>query len=134
MSAVKKIFNVLSWIITILFQVASGQIAGRIAITIGQGKVLESIIFLWIGIAVGVFLIGALAILLRRSIYPKKYLSRLGLTSLGVLIPIAILVAVGLSQGFYSEIFNNGLGLMLKRLAYIFGMIGFYIPGWIKSK
>ena len=134
MSAIKKILNVLAWIITIVFQIALGQIAGTIAIAIVQGKMPESMILLWVGITVGVFLIGALAILLRRTIRPKKYLFRLGLTGLGVLIPVAILIAVGLNQGFDSEIISGGLGLILTLLASILGMIGFYIPGWIKSK
>ena len=134
MSTGKKILSVLGWIITVILQVAFGQIAGTIALAIGRGKMPESMIFLGIGIAVGVFLIGALAILLRRAIQPKKYLSRLGFTVLGVLIPLAILVAIGLSQGFDSEIINGGLGLLLTLLASILGMIGFYVPGWIKRK
>lgn len=134
MNAVKKILSVLGWILTIMFQIAFGQIAGTFALAIGQGKMPESMIFLGIGIAAGVYLIGALAILLRRAIRPKKYLARLGLTCVGVLIPIAILVAVGLSQGFDSEIINGGLGLLLTLLASILGMLGFYIPGWVKRK
>ncbi len=134
MNAVKKILSVLGWIIAIMFQIAFGQIAGTFALAIGRGKMPESMIFLGMGIAVGVYLIGALAILLRRAIRPKKYLFRLGLTCVGVLIPIAILVAVGLSQGFDSEILNGGLGLLLTLLACILGVVGFYLPGWIKRK
>ncbi|MBI4731996.1 MAG: hypothetical protein HY781_07700 [Chloroflexi bacterium] len=76
MSTVKKILSVLGWIITIVLQIAFGQIAGTFALAIGRGKMPESMIFLGIGIAVGVYLIGALAILLRRLIRPKKYLAR----------------------------------------------------------
>ncbi len=134
MSTGKKILSVLGWIITVILQVAFGQIAGTIALAIGRGEMPESMIFLGIGIAVGIFLIGALAILLRRAIQPKKYLSRLGFTVLGVLIPLTILVAIGLSQGFDSEIINGGLGLLLTLLASVLGMIGFYVPGWVKRK
>lgn len=134
MNSVRKILNVLVWIITVVLQVALGQVAGTIALAIGQGKMPESMFLLWIGIAVGVFLIGALAILLRRAIQPKKYLSRLGFTSLGVLIPVAILSVIGLSLGFNSEIINGGLGLLLTLLASVLGMIGFFLPGWIKRK
>ncbi len=134
MSAFMKFLSVLGWIITIVLQIAFGQIAGTFALAIGRGEMPESMIFLGIGIAVGVYLIGALAILLRRAIRPKKYLARLGLTCVGVFIPIAILVAVGLSQGFDSEIINGGLGLLLTLLASVLGMLGFYIPGWVKRK
>ncbi len=134
MSTGKKILSVLGWIITVILQAAFGQIAGTIALAMGGGKMPESMIFLGIGIAGGVFLIGALAILLRRAIQPKKYLSRLGFTVLGVLIPLAILVTIGLSQGFDSEIINGGLGLLLTLLASLLGMIGFYFPGWVKRK
>ncbi|MEW6093532.1 MAG: hypothetical protein AB1531_06155 [Chloroflexota bacterium] len=134
MSAVKKIFSVLGWIITIVLQIAFGQVAGTFALAIGQGRMPESMIFLGMGIAVGVYIIGALAILLRRAIRPKKYLARLGFTCVGVLIPIAILVAVGLSQGFDSEILNGGLGLLLTLLACILGVVGFYLPGWVKRR
>ncbi len=134
MNSIKKVLNVLVWIITILLQIAMGQIAGTIALAIGQGKMPESMFLLWIGIALGVFLIGALAILLRRAIQPKKYLSRLGFTSLGVLIPVAILLVIGLSQGFDSEIINGGLGLLLTLLASVLGMLGFFLPGWKKRK
>ncbi len=51
-----------------------------------------------------------------------------------VLIPIAILVAVGLKEGFDSEVINGGLGLILTVLANLVGTIGFYIPGWCKGK
>jgi len=131
---IKKILNVLAWIITFALQIALGQITGTVALAIGRGKMPGSMILLWIGITIGVFLIGALAILLRRSIRPKKYLFRLGMTGLGALIPIAILIFIGLSQGFDSEIINGGLGLILTLFACILGMICFYIPGWIKNK
>jgi hypothetical protein len=134
MNAVKKILDILAWIVTILLQVATGQVAGTLALAIGRGQMPASLFLLGLGIGVGVFLIGALAILARRAIRPKKFLSRLGLTLAGVLIPIAILAAVGSSQGFDSEILNGGLGLLLTLLACILGTLGFYIPGWIKGK
>ena len=134
MNTLKKIFSILGWIITIVLQIALGQIGGTLAIAIGQGKMQESMILLWVGITAGVFLIGALAILLRHAIHPKKYIFRLGLTCLGALIPITVLLIFGLNQGFDSEIISGGLGLILTLFASILGLIGFYIPGWIKSK
>ncbi|MBI2845760.1 MAG: hypothetical protein HYX86_04350 [Chloroflexi bacterium] len=72
--------------------------------------------------------------MLRQAIRSKKFLARLGFPALGALLPLAVLLAIGVSQGFDSEILNAGLGLILSVLATVLGLIVFYVPGWIGSK
>lgn len=130
----KKLLSVLGWIVTILLQGVIGYLAGVVGLGIGRGAMPVSIIFMWLAITLGLFLVGALALLLRRAMRPKRYLARLGVAALGVMIPLAIMVAVGLSQGFDSEALSGGLGLLLPLLATILGLVGFYVPGWVGSR
>ncbi|MFH2039072.1 MAG: hypothetical protein ABIJ65_06520 [Chloroflexota bacterium] len=78
--------------------------------------------------------LGALAIAMRKSIQPKKYLARLIFAFAGMLVPIAVLIAVGTSQGYDSELINGGLGMLMTVLAVILAIVGFYLPGWFKKK
>lgn len=130
----KKLLSVLGWVVTIPLQGVVGYLAGVAGLGVGRGAMPVSIIFMWLAITLGLFLVGALALLLRRAMQPKRYLARLGVAALGVLIPLAIMVAVGLSQGFDSEALSGGLGLLLPLLAAVLGLVGFYIPGWMRSR
>ncbi len=133
MNTLKKILNFFAWLITLLLQAALGMVAGTVGVGIGQGKMPDSLLITGLGIVIGVFLVGALAIAVRKSIQPKKYLPRLVYAFIGMLVPMAALVAVGTSQGYDSELIDGGLGLLMTVLAVLLAIIGFYLPGWFKK-
>jgi hypothetical protein len=128
MGIVKKVLDWLAWIITISLQVITGLIVGEAAFNLGFGKMPISIIQMWLGMTLSIFLIGALAISLRKTIVPKKYLARASFVALGVILPLAILAAIGVALNADNEIINSEPDSVLPILAPIFGMIGFYIP------
>jgi hypothetical protein len=134
MSAGGKFLSGLGWLITIPLQVIIGYLAGVFALGIARGALPVGILYIWLGITLGIFLMGALVLLVRRAIRPKKYLARLGFTLLGAAIPLAILWALGTSQGFDSQAIQGGLGLLLPILAAILGLVGFYVTGWFGRK
>ncbi len=142
MDIAKKFVSPAVWIITIYLQVVIGQIAGHIAFQYGEGKIPASTICMWLGITLGVFSIGALAISLRQSISPK-YLARFGFTAIGVIIPIAIIATFGYSGNGDHEPLYSGLEFLNStRLgsfifffaAPIMGSVGFYLAYWFRAE
>jgi len=123
----KKFLSILGWIITIPIQFALGYMAAVIALGAGQGAMPISAIYMWVGTSLGVFAVGAIALLLRRAVQPKRFGARLLGAAVGVLIPYAIMLILGMTQGFDSM--NQGLGLILPILAALLGLIGFYVAG-----
>jgi len=134
MNTLKKILNFFAWLLTLLLQAALGMVAGTFGVGMGQGRMPISLVYTGLGIFIAVFLLGALAIAMRKSIQPKKYLARLIFAFAGMLIPIAVLISVGTSQGYDSELINGSLGLLMTVLAILLAIVGFYLPGWCKKK
>ncbi len=115
----KIILNILTWIISVTFQIVTGFVVGYIFFAEGYGNIL----FLWIGITLGVFLVGILGTILRKTISPKRYFLRLGLTALGVSLPFVVFYRTDLF--FYNadyEIFP-----LVPFLAIAIGIMGFYV-------
>ena len=92
-------------------------------------------LLMWVGIALCIFLVGAIVILSNRTIYPKRYLLRFGLTSLGALIPLAIVFSLGgFALNADHEILNSidDLEGILIILSLLLGLLGFFSPSWIR--
>jgi hypothetical protein len=123
-----KILDWLAWVITIPLQVVLAFIVGEFILLLGNREMPISIIQLWLTTTLSIFLIGALAISVRKSITPKKYLIRICFVALGVLLPLAILSIIGVAFNADNEIINSEPGMYLPLLAPILGTIGFYIP------
>lgn len=143
MGWVRKIASVIIWTITILAQVKFSFFAGMIVFPAGGGQIPISVLFMWLGTTLGIFLIGALPLSLMRSISPKQYLARLILTALVVLIPLAIISTFGYALNGDKEIIGSGLDFFnfTNVGTYIFlfsapvlGVLGFYIPNWISAE
>lgn len=134
MSTVKRVLSVLGWIITIPVQAVVGYCVGYLAPLFDARQILIAPLIMWLGITISLFLVGGLAILLRRSIRPKRYLARLGLTALGAFIPMAILTAMDPPYGLRFEIVSTHTEFDLLYLAIVLGLVGFYVPGWIRRK
>ncbi len=121
MKTIKWILNVAAWIIVIFFQIVYGFSVGVFAFTEGYGN----IIFMWVGMTLTVFLIGAVNITLRKAIKPKRYFARLGLTSLGVAL---------ISYIYYQYDFHYGWDYFFESWVPLFaplaGLIGFHLVDW----
>jgi hypothetical protein len=131
MSVAWKILNIIGWIVTLLLQILLGLFLGFVFSVIGRSTWLLDFISLWLGDTIGVFAVGALALLLRRSTQPKIYLLRLGATALGALMPILILIVLVLTLGYESDVIQGRWGAILTMLAVVTGLAGFYIPSWL---
>ena len=134
MNSFKKILRFFFGLITILLQGAAGMLAGTLAVGMTQGQMPISLIFTGVGIWMGVFLVGAVALALRRNVKPKKYMLRLLVSLAGAAIPIAILIFFGAAKGYDNPTISDGLGLQMTILAAVLGIIGFYAPGWFGRK
>ncbi|MFH2039078.1 MAG: hypothetical protein ABIJ65_06550 [Chloroflexota bacterium] len=134
MNTLKKILNFFAWLLTLLLQAALGMVAATFSVAVGQGRMPISLVYTGLGILLGVYLLGALAIAMRKSIQPKKYLPRLVFAFVGMLGPILVLYLVGNSQGYDSEIISGGLGLLMTGLAVLLAIVGFHLPGWFRKK
>lgn len=134
MSTVKRVLSVLGWIITIPVQAVVGYCVGYLAPFFAEEHLLIPPPVMWLGITISLFVVGGLAILLRRSIRPKRYLARLGLTSLGAFIPMAILTAMDPPYGLRFGIVGTHAEFDLLYLAILLGLVGFYVPGWIRRE
>ena len=128
----KKFLSILGWIVTIPLQLALGYLAAVIATGAGRGAMPVSVIYMWVGTSLGIFAVGAIALLLRRAVQPKRFGARLLGAAVGALIPYAIMLIIGMTRGFDS--LNQGLGLILPILAALLGLIGFYVAGGKNKK
>src|SRR5215208_1117758 len=81
-----RILSWFAWLITIALQVIVGYIVGVLAFLIGNGEMPISIILMWLGMTLSIFLIGTIAISLRKTFVPKKYFARIGFVALSVLV------------------------------------------------
>lgn len=125
---VRKILDTAGWIVTILLQVLLGLFLGFVFSVIGRSTWLLDFMSLWLGDTIGVFAVGAVALLIRRSMQPRIFLPRLGATALAAMLPILILILLVLSAGYESELIQGGLGALLTMLTPVSGVLGFYAP------
>lgn len=128
-----KILAVLGWIITIIFQALLGLFMGYIFSIVGYNTWLTTILSLWVGDAIGIFIVGATSLALRPSVQPKNYFMRFSASAFGALLPIAVLIVLSYITGYDSDLIQGGWGAMLTVLSIVTGILGFYIPSWIGS-
>ncbi len=124
MNTLKKVLSGILWVSTIFLQLIAGLIAGYITFAEGYGNIL----FMWLGITFGVFLVGTLGILFRTAIKPKWFFLRLGLTAFGVMPPLLIFYFVD-DFFFYSADYETPL--LFPILATCAGMAGFHLVSWL---
>jgi hypothetical protein len=126
MKIVKTTLNIAAWVIAIVFQIVMGFIVGYTFFAEGYGN----IIFMWIGMTIGIFLMGMLVTVFRRTISPKRYFLRLGLTALCVSVPLIVFYRS--KQFIYNADYETPP--FFPFLAIIVGIIGFYVIGWLKTE
>ena len=113
------------WVIAILFQTLTGLVAGYIFFAEGYGD----IVFMWLGITLGVFVSGVLVTIFRKAFQPKKYLLRLGLIGLCASLPLIIFYQTDLF--FYNADYETPPEFPL--LAVLMGVLGFYVFRWLNN-
>jgi hypothetical protein len=127
----RKILNVIGWVVTILLQALLGFFVGYIFSVVGYNTWLSTILSLWVGDTIGIFIIGAISLALRHSMQPKSYFMRFSACAFGALIPIGVLILLSITSGYDSDLIQGGWGAILTVLSVATGILGFYVPGWI---
>lgn len=113
------------WVIAILFQALAGLVTGYIFFADGYGD----IVFMWLGITLGVFVIGVLVTIFRKAFQPKKYLLRLGLSGLCASLPLIVFYQTDLF--FYNADYETPLEFPFA--AVLMSILGFYIFRWLNN-
>lgn len=127
----RKILYVTGWIVTIILQALLGFFMGYIFSIVGYNTWLSTILSLWVGDTIGIFIIGAISVAMRPSVQPKNYFMRFSACAFGALLPIAVLIVLSFSKGYDSDIIQGGWGAILTVLSVMTGILGFYIPSWV---
>jgi hypothetical protein len=127
-----KSFHTTSSILLILFQVMIGLLGFVISGKMSQSSWLINMLFLWLGVTIGMYL-GGVPFFFQASFNPKKSFERLISTALGAFLPVFVLILLGIGLGVHNSIYH-ALAPILAFLALALGLLGFYIPGWISKK
>lgn len=126
MKGIKELLNFVAWIFTVLLQIVGGMVGGYLMFAEGYG----SLIYMWFGMTMSIFGIGALAILFRPAITPKNYILRLGLVAAVTAVPLVIFYFSPLF--FYNADYETPPEFPF--LATIMGVACFYSLGRLKTK
>jgi hypothetical protein len=127
----KKVLNIAGWAVVVILQALLGTFSGFILSGTGYNTWLSYLLSWWVGDTIGVFIIGAIALALRRSVQSKNYFMRFTACAFGALLPIGVLIMLSYISGFDSDLIQGSWGAMLTVLAVVTGILGFYVPGWI---
>lgn len=125
MKTAKAALHGFLWIIIILFQIVVGFVTGYNFFAEGYGD----LVFMWLGITLGVFVIGLVSTVFCKTFQPKKYLVRLGLSGLCASLPLIIFYQTDLF--FYNADYETPLEFPL--LAVLMGILGFYVFHWLNN-
>ena len=142
----KFLVHLFGWLLTIIFQVVASYLVIFILSIIFSGVDttshpgwLASLLVIWIGFIIGISLIGLIAIGWIWKGVPMLTRNRLVGTIIGALIPLLILLPVGYSvpvgdigTRFY-DLVTDKWQPILAQASLFTGILGFYIPGIIKS-
>ncbi len=146
MGAIKFILRIIGWLATIIFQVAGSFLTTFLFSLLFGWVEIESrlgwlaILFVvWVSYMIGINLVGQVAL---RWVWKSDKLlvaQRLIGTALGAIIPLLILIPIGFSvpmraEGtqYYDLVTNNWQPIMAQASVFT-GIIGFYLPGLLKS-
>ncbi len=127
-----KPFHISSSILLILFQIAIGLLGFVISGKMSQSSWLINMLFLWLGITIGMYL-GGVPFFFQKSFTPKKSLVRFAATALGASFPVLLLILLGIGLGIHNTIYI-ALAPILAFLALALSLLGFFMPGWFLQK
>jgi hypothetical protein len=139
----KKILSILGWCLTIFLQGLCGYLVGCLL----NGKysfppmgMIPFPMTFWAGISLGVFVFGMAVLAIRKQFQRRELPPRLALTAAGAFIPV-ITTQLWNSIRFRPMPLSGFAGALIMFLIYanihesiLLGLIGFYMPGWIKIR
>ena len=146
MGVIKFILCVFGWLVTFVLQVAASFLTVFLfSVIFGWVNTLSRIgwlfliLIIWSGYMIGINLVGQAALKWvwkgSRRIVPLRMIG----SAVGVLIPLLILVPIGYSvpmgdEGtqFYDLVSNNWQPILAQTSLFA-GIVGFYIPGFLRS-
>jgi hypothetical protein len=146
MGAVKFILRLIGWVVTITLQmVVSYQIIYMLSVIFAEvdstsrlGR-LFLLFMIWLGYVVGISAVGLVAISWVWKGVRRLELQRLIGAAIGAFIPLFILLLIGYSLhvgdvgSFSYHLMTDNWQTLLAQTALYAGMLGFYIPGILKT-
>jgi hypothetical protein len=138
----KRTLNFLGWCLAVFLQGGSGYLmgcllSGRLAFP-PMGMIPFPMTF-WAGISVGVFVFGVALLAIRKQFQTRELAPRLALTAAGAFIPV-ITTQLWNSTRFGPMPLSGFAGALILFLIYaniheaiLLGLVGFYLPRWIKT-
>lgn len=147
MEVINFILRMLGWLVTTILQIAASFLiiflfsvlfAG--VDTMSRLGWLTALLFIWLGYVIGINLVGYASLRFFWKDINLIPVQRLVGTMIGALVPLLILIPIGYSvpvgdsgTRFYDLVTNNWQPI-LSQAALFTAILGFYIPGVIKSK
>ena len=146
MRVIQFITDILSWLLTLVFQVVVSYLVVFLLSVIFSGVDvssrlgwLESLLGLWLGYLIGVNLVGQVTLRWAwKSVRPLA-LPRLVGSAVGALIPLLILLPIGYSipigatgTQFYDLVTNNWQPILAQASLFA-AILGFYVPGMLPA-
>jgi hypothetical protein len=146
MGVLKFILRLVGWLVTIIFQYMGSMLVILLfsvifagVDTISRPGWLLLLFMIWVGYMIGINLVGMAALRWAwKGIRPLGKQRLLG-SAIGALIPLLILLPIGFSvpvgdagTRFYDLVTNNWQPIMAQA-SFFAGIVGYYIPGLIKT-
>lgn len=142
----RRILNFLGWAFIALLQVIVSYTSIFLLSTLfadldtyKRGDWILILAGIWLSFTLGIYFVGWLYLVIRRSDRSKRGIVRLAGVALGVMIPLIILVVISLAFDFgnvertKSVLFDNWQP-KLWDLSLILGLLGFHLSGWFRLK
>ena len=140
----KKFWQITGWVVAITIQIGTSFLFVELFQRFlyppeinTAGQFLTIPLLIWISFIIGIFGIGILGLLIRKT-EKLQALIRLVSTALMALIPMLLLIFLGLTAGIeneqdFTEIVLGRMVPYYTQLNVVFSLIGFYAPTWLKK-
>lgn len=146
MRIIKFILRVIGWLLTIIFQVAASFITVFLFTLLFGWLNLQSrlgwlflLLMVWVGYTIGINLVGQAALRWLWKDSRTLLRQRLVGSAIGALIPLLILLLIGFSLPIggegtqYYEVVTDNWQPILAQASVFAGILGFYIPGFLRT-
>ncbi len=141
MSARRRLIRIPFWILAAMLQwIAAYFLTALLQIVVQVDAdtlagLVRLLVITWLADCAGIYLLGWLALRIRRPEGPRRLDLRLLLVVLGTLLPLLIPILVYRSPESLSPAAQQLYAAVpTPALAVLLGIIGFHLPGWLKAK